>query len=53
MDRNYVRSIYFREPGRVLYEIATDPPGFAVDEARRSWVKSCYCPPGWKANAKN
>ncbi|MCW5962783.1 MAG: ring-cleaving dioxygenase [Bryobacterales bacterium] len=33
LDRNYFRSIYFREPGGVLYEIATDPPGFAADEA--------------------
>jgi glyoxalase family protein len=32
MDRNYFHSIYFREPGGVLFEIATDPPGFAVDE---------------------
>ena len=32
-DRNYFRSIYFREPGGVLFEIATDGPGFAVDEA--------------------
>ncbi|WP_427023793.1 ring-cleaving dioxygenase [Aureimonas ureilytica] len=32
-DRNYFRSIYFREPGHVLFEIATDQPGFAVDEA--------------------
>ena len=31
-DRNYFRSIYFREPGGVLFEVATDPPGFAVDE---------------------
>lgn len=31
-DRNYFRSIYFREPGGVLFEIATDEPGFAVDE---------------------
>lgn len=31
-DRNYFRSIYFREPGGVLFEIATDTPGFAVDE---------------------
>ena len=31
-DRNYFRSIYFREPGGVLFEIATDAPGFAVDE---------------------
>jgi glyoxalase family protein len=31
-DRNYFRSIYFRGPGGVLFEIATDVPGFAVDE---------------------
>jgi glyoxalase family protein len=31
-DRKYFRSIYFREPGGVLFEIATDIPGFAVDE---------------------
>lgn len=31
-DRNYFRSLYFREPGGVLFEIATDVPGFAVDE---------------------
>jgi glyoxalase family protein len=32
LDRNYFRSVYFREPGGVLFEIATDQPGFAVDE---------------------
>ena len=32
MDRTYFKSIYFREPGGVLFEIATDGPGFAVDE---------------------
>jgi glyoxalase family protein len=31
-DRSYFRSVYFREPGGVLFEIATDIPGFAVDE---------------------
>ena len=31
-DRNYFRSVYFREPGGVLFEIATDKPGFAADE---------------------
>jgi glyoxalase family protein len=31
-DRNYFRSIYFREPNGILFEIATDQPGFAVDE---------------------
>lgn len=31
-DRFYFRSVYFREPGGVLFEIATDPPGFTADE---------------------
>ena len=33
IDRKYFRSIYYREPGGVLFEIATDQPGFTVDEA--------------------
>jgi glyoxalase family protein len=32
LDRNYFHSIYYREPGGILFEIATNPPGFAVDE---------------------
>jgi glyoxalase family protein len=32
LDRKYFRSVYFREPGGILFEIATDAPGFAVDE---------------------
>ena len=32
IDRDYFRSVYFREPGGVLFELATDPPGFAIDE---------------------
>jgi glyoxalase family protein len=32
IDRYYFQSLYFREPGGVLFEIATDGPGFAVDE---------------------
>jgi glyoxalase family protein len=31
-DRQYFHSIYFREPGGVLFELATDPPGFTLDE---------------------
>ena len=33
INRNYFKSIYFREPGNVLFEIATDPPGFMIDES--------------------
>lgn len=36
IDRNYFYSLYFREPGGVLFEIATDNPGFGIDE---SWDK--------------
>ena len=32
VDRQYFRSVYFREPGGVLFEIATDAPGFTLDE---------------------
>jgi glyoxalase family protein len=32
LDRQYFRSVYFREPGGIIFEIATDEPGFAVDE---------------------
>lgn len=32
-DRSYFKSIYFREPGGVLFELATDEPGFAMDES--------------------
>jgi glyoxalase family protein len=35
-DRTYFHSIYFREPGGVLFELATDPPGFALDEPLES-----------------
>ncbi|WP_369826565.1 VOC family protein [Siphonobacter sp. BAB-5405] len=33
IDRQYFHSLYFREPGGVLFEIATDNPGFTVDES--------------------
>jgi glyoxalase family protein len=45
LDRNYFRSIYFREPGVVLFEIATDPPGFAVDEDPEHLGEDLKLPP--------
>jgi glyoxalase family protein len=45
LDRNYFRSIYFREPGGVLFEIATDPPGFAVDEEPEHLGEDLKLPP--------
>jgi glyoxalase family protein len=45
LDRNYFHSIYFREPGGVLFEIATDPPGFAADEDPEHLGASLKLPP--------
>jgi catechol 2,3-dioxygenase-like lactoylglutathione lyase family enzyme len=45
-DRHYFRSIYFREPGGVLFEIATDGPGFTVDEAPDALGTHLKRPPG-------
>ena len=45
MDRCYFHSIYYREPGGVLFEIATDPPGFAVDEAAEDLGTRLQMPP--------
>jgi glyoxalase family protein len=43
-DRNYFRSLYFREPGGVLFEIATDVPGFAADEPQATLGQSLKLP---------
>ena len=45
LDRNYFHSIYFREPGGVLFEIATDSPGFAVDEDPEHLGENLKLPP--------
>lgn len=45
LDREYFRSIYFREPGGVLFEIATIPPGFAIDEPLDHLGESLKLPP--------
>ncbi len=44
LDRDYFKSIYFREPGGVLFEIATDAPGFAVDEPADALGQSLKLP---------
>jgi glyoxalase family protein len=51
-DRNYFRSIYFREPGGVLFEIATDVPGFAVDEPVSSLGAALKLPPALEPRRK-
>jgi glyoxalase family protein len=45
-DRQYFRSVYFREPGGVLFEIATDAPGFAIDEPADALGQALKLPPG-------
>ena len=45
VDRYYFRSLYFREPGGVLFELATDGPGFAVDEDPATLGERVALPP--------
>jgi glyoxalase family protein len=45
IDRRYFHSIYFREPGGVLFEIATDPPGFTIDEPLLELGRRLRLPP--------
>ena len=49
IDRCYFRSVYFREPGGVLFEIATDQPGFTVDEAKGTLGAAVKLPPWLEA----
>ena len=44
LDRTYFHSIYFREPGGVLFELATDPPGFEWDEPIESLGEALRIP---------
>jgi glyoxalase family protein len=44
-DRQYFQSIYFREPGGVLYEVATEGPGFTVDESEAELGRGLKLPP--------
>ncbi|PQV62658.1 glyoxalase family protein [Abditibacterium utsteinense] len=48
MDRTYFHSIYFREPGGVLFEIATDPPGFTFDESLEELGTNLRLPPQYE-----
>jgi glyoxalase family protein len=49
LDRRYFHSIYFREPGGVLFEIATDNPGFAIDEPVAELGSALRLPPWLEA----
>lgn len=47
-DRNYFNAIYFREHGEILFEIATDPPGFAHDETPETMGSQLMLPPQYE-----
>ena len=51
MDRQYFKSIYFREPGGVLFEVATIPPGFTADESVPDLGTSLKLPP-WEESRR-
>jgi glyoxalase family protein len=53
MNREYFRSIYFREPGGILFEIATDQPGFTVDEPVESLGRDLKLPPFLEGQRKD
>ncbi|WP_210462760.1 ring-cleaving dioxygenase [Rufibacter roseolus] len=50
IDRNYFYSLYFREPGGVLFEIATDNPGFGIDESWDQLGSSLLLPPQYESH---
>lgn len=51
-DRSYFRSIYFREPGGVLFELATDGPGFTADEPLERLGGGLMLPPWYEPHRK-
>ena len=53
IDRQYFHSVYFREPGGVLFEIATDGPGFMVDEDLDVLGESLMLPPKYEGQRKH
>src|SRR5437773_8578804 len=52
IDRVYFHSIYFREPGGILFEIATEPPGFTLDETLEE-LGTHLCLPSWLESARS
>ena len=52
IDRVYFHSVYFREPGGVLFEIATNPPGFTIDEKTDELDTHLTLPP-WLESMRN
>jgi glyoxalase family protein len=52
IDRQYFHSIYFREPGGILFEVATNPPGFEVDEDKSTLGEKLQLPPWQEPHRK-
>ncbi|RPD47337.1 ring-cleaving dioxygenase [Paracnuella aquatica] len=52
IDRNYFYSLYFREPGGILFEIATDNPGFVTDETFEELGKNLMLPVQYEGKRK-
>jgi glyoxalase family protein len=50
IDRFWFKSVYFKEPGGALFEIATDGPGFAIDETTESLGERLILPPWLESN---
>lgn len=53
IDRNYFHSLYFREPGGVLFEIATDNPGFLIDETLEELGKNLKLPAQYESRRED
>lgn len=51
LDRQYFHSIYFREPGGILFEVATNPPGFVIDENLAHLGEGLKLPP-WMESSR-
>ena len=52
IDRTYFHSVYFREPGGILFEIATDPPGFMVDQKEEELGQKLLLPEWLESDRK-
>ena len=52
IDRNYFWSVYFRTPGGVLFELATDDPGFTVDEPEQALGEALKLPPQYEGSRR-
>jgi glyoxalase family protein len=52
VERYYFTSLYFREPNGILFEIATDGPGFTADEPLETSASACRCRPSSRGGGR-